>query len=114
MRYLAALYFPRCQHIVSEFDQFQRDLCNDDGGGGGGGGGSSQHKSLKIYCSTYQTNQAIEEYEEESGDSVDSRGKPGWDKVDKLAAALLKLKFRRCIAIFWSMTESLLRIHQGH
>ena len=45
MRYLAALYFTRCQHIVSEFDQFQRDLCNDDGGGGG----SSQHKSLKMY-----------------------------------------------------------------
>ena len=42
MRYLAVLYFPRCQRIVSEFDQFQRDLCNDDGGGGGGGG-SSQH-----------------------------------------------------------------------
>ena len=34
MRYLAALYFPRCQRIVSEFDQFQRDLCNDDEGGG--------------------------------------------------------------------------------
>ena len=33
----------------------------------------------------------MEEYEEESGDSVDSRGIPGWDRVDKLAAALLKL-----------------------
>ena len=33
MRYLAVLYFSRCQRIVSVFDQFQRDLCNDDGEG---------------------------------------------------------------------------------
>ena len=33
----------------------------------------------------------MEEYEEESSDSVDSRGIPGWDRVDKLTAALLKL-----------------------
>lgn len=47
--------------------------------------------NLEYYC-TYQTNQATEEDEEESGDSVDSRGIPGWDRVDKLAAALLALR----------------------
>lgn len=48
--------------------------------------------SAILHAYTNQTTEPPEREEEESEEAVDSRGIPGWDRVDKLARALIKLR----------------------